>query len=135
MNDTTYAALRDYTRRLADALLLRDYEVRLHRDTAGRDTNAQTRPSDVKRETTIWLNHDALTTRTPEETRQTLVHELLHAHTARLDRVTERLREQLPDSGTVAYARDQADEEEEILVDTLARVIAPFLPLPPELTA
>ena len=131
MNDDQHAALAAYLRDLADRLLLRDWEIELLRDRAEHTTYAQTCPWDTERYAQVKVNEEFFGYG-PERQRLYLVHELLHAHTARLARVVERLGEQFEDNTTVQYAKKAAGEEEEILVHQLARVLAPLMPLPPE---
>ncbi len=129
MNDTQHAAHAAYIRTLADALCLKDWVVTLRRHSSDEGTRAQVTISRMKDEATIVLC-DRWFVRTPEEQRQTLVHELIHAHTGRLCRVMTRLNDEIGGE-TIRYVTTAFDEEEEIVADTLARVIAPFLPLPP----
>jgi hypothetical protein len=130
MNDAQHAAYATYTRSLADALCLKDWVFVLRRESSDEGTRAQIHLSDKKTEAAITLC-ERWFVRTPEEQRQTLVHELLHAHTARLCRVVTRLKDQVGGE-TVGYVDAALDEEEEIAIDTLSRILAPFMPLPPE---
>jgi hypothetical protein len=65
----------------------------------------------------------------PADRRYTMVHELLHVHLAPLSHRADDLVEHLPkkarDGWETALYRD-----EELIVDALAQLIAPFMPLP-----
>ena len=84
-----------------------------------------------KKDDAIIELHEDFFGRTPEGQRQTLVHEVLHLQTARLCRAFTQLAKQFPEHGAIAYAAQRHDDEEEIVVDRLARAIAPLMPLPP----
>ncbi len=131
MNDAQHAVLSGYIRDLADAMGLRDWSISLGRyisDTG--EYRAQITLHRQKDEAEVELS-EAWFGRTPEEQRQTVVHELLHIHTARLCRTLTRFTEQV--GGELAtYLAKEHDEEEEIVIERLARVLAPYLPLPPE---
>ncbi len=131
MNDATHAAYGAYLRSLADAMLLRDWHVVLSRTPADDDSRAQVSRHAGKNQVEISLGKEWLVL-SPEQRRQTATHELLHAHTARLCRTMRRYADQA-EGDVVRYVKTAFDDEEEILIDTLARVIAPALPLPPEL--
>jgi hypothetical protein len=130
MDDATYATELRYLRHLADLLGLRDWHITLSRAHSAHDVFAAVRVDRQKDEATVHLN-DTWHGFTPEQQRQTLVHELLHCHTGRLHRVMTRLAD-VVDDPSMAYVKRAHDEEEEIVVQRLARIIAPYLPLPAE---
>lgn len=73
---------------------------------------------------------DRLLAASPDQQRKTLVHELLHLythdwHVAHLDALTGL------EQTSRNWARERHDHEHERCVDAIARVLAPFLPLPP----
>lgn len=128
MNDITHTAWTEYIRLLADRLLLRDWHFVVSRTEADAGNRAQVGIHHKKDEAEVFLS-EAWLAYPPEQQRQTLTHELLHAHLGRLCRVMTRLKEQ-DDREVVRYANTAFDEEEEIVVETLARILAPMLPLP-----
>lgn len=132
MTDAQHAALASYLRTLADALLLRDWSIALDRNTTDDGCRASVSIHSQKLSATVTLCA-AWLAETVEQQRLTLVHELLHAHTGRVCRVMTRLAK-LNAGDDVRYANSALDEEEETLVDTLARLLAPALPLPPEVS-
>jgi hypothetical protein len=133
MDDATYTNELRYLRQLADLLGLRDWHITLSRAHSAHDVFAAVRVDRQKDEATVHLN-DTWHGFTPEQQRQTLVHELLHCHTTRLHRVVTRLG-YLIDGPAMEYVKQAHDEEEEIVVQRLARVIAPYLPLPEQETS
>ena len=87
MDDARHASLSAYVREAADLLGLRDWDVRVLRAVA--ETGAHRAEITLHRqkdEAVITLS-EAWFGRTAQERRQTIVHELLHMHTARLCRV------------------------------------------------
>lgn len=132
MNDAQHAAWLAYIREIANTLLLHDWDITLSRAISESSIyRAEIALHRERDEANIELS-DVWFGRTPEQQRQTLVHELLHIHTTRLCRVVTRLHERLG-SDVTTYVENAHDEEEEILVDRLARILAPYLPLPPEI--
>jgi hypothetical protein len=132
VNDAQHAALSDYIREMADRLLLRDWEFELRRESADEGARASISLNYNKNDASVVVC-DRWFVRAPDEQRQTITHELLHAQTARLRRVMSRLNDEVGGEA-IGYANAAYSEEEEIVVDTLARAIAPLLPLPPEVS-
>jgi hypothetical protein len=127
MDDATFAAESHYLRQLADLLGLRDWHITLSRGPSDHDSRAQVYVHRNKDELTVQLN-EGWSSMAAEQQRLTLTHELLHAHTGRLCRVVTRLTGL--EGPHMEYVRKAHDEEEEIVIQRLARVIAPHLPLP-----
>ena len=131
LSDAEHARWEGYVRDLGDALLLRDWELDLSRENAGNENWASIKVSDVENQATLrfgleWGQH------APEEQREFLVHELMHVHADRPARVMAQLAEQWSENSACQFAREAHRKETEILVNTLARLLAPTLPLPPE---
>jgi hypothetical protein len=133
MDDATYATELRYLRTLSDLLGLRDWHITLSRASADTDNRAQVSIHRGKDEADVTLSA-AWLSYSPEQRRLTLCHELLHMHTGRLCRVVTRLHNMI-DEPALEYARKAHDEEEEIVVQRLARILAPYLPLPTEVTS
>lgn len=130
MTDDQHAAYMAYLRAIADLLGLRDWQIVLERGSAEEGARARvfihrTKDEAMVQFSEMWWSFDR------EQQRQTIVHELLHAHTGRLCRVVTRLSGLATDH--LEYVLDAHDEEEEIVVQRLSRIIAPFMPLPPEI--
>lgn len=129
LSDAEHAKWERYIRQLGDALLLRDWELDLSRENAGSDCWASINVSEVENQATIrfgmeWPQHR------PDEQREFLVHELLHIHADRPQRVMAQLAEQWGENSACQFAREAHRKETEILVNNLARLLAPGLPLP-----
>lgn len=130
MNDATHAALEAYIKDVAARMNLRDWTIYLSRqiDDAGH-YRAQITLYRERDEAEVQLAEPWFG-RSPEEQRYTVVHELVHVVTTRLVRVVSRYVEQVGGE-LVNYLGKEHDEEEEIVVDRFARIIAPSMPLPP----
>jgi hypothetical protein len=127
VNDARHAAYTAYLRLLAHHLNLTDWVIVLERAHHLGSSYARIEINHHKKEAGVTLSENFWGW-TPEQQRKTLVHELLHLHTARLCRVMTRLHDQ-HDTDLVRYAEKALDEEEEIVIEQLARVIAPLMPL------
>lgn len=116
-----------YIRSLANLLLLADWEIHLSRELS--DAWASVSIKDVENLATIklgaeWVQHS------PDEQREYLVHELMHVHCDRPQRVMAQLAEQWSENSACQFAKEAHRKETEILVNNLARLLAPMLPLP-----
>lgn len=134
-------ALADYVRDIADRMHLRDWAVLVSDDPDdapedGIDDErcATFRGTLGRRAAFIWINREWWEQATPEERRQTIVHELIHAH--------EHASREVVIHALTVYPRRTAevlqgiyDVQAEYAIDTLADVIAPYLPLPPEIAS
>lgn len=131
-------ALADYVREIADRLLLRDWTINVSDDPADEleegidDPRCGTFSGTLgRRAANVWINRGWWDEATPEERRQTVVHELVHAH--------EHGAREVVINAVSGYKRRHAeillaifDAQSEYAVDALADVIAPSMPLPPE---
>lgn len=88
-----------------------------------------------RRAASIWVNSEYWQNASAEDRRQTLTHELLHMH-------FWQARETVIQASTVAMSGVAArmtmaifDLQQEYGIDAIADVLAPFLPLPPEVEA
>ena len=127
LSDAEHARWEEYIRQLGDLLLLRDWELDLSRE--GTNDWAEIKVSDVENQATVKLGADWVQ-HTPDEQREFLVHELLHVHTDRIHRLMSQLAEQWSENSACQFAKEAHRKETEIVVNTLARIIAPMLPLP-----
>lgn len=69
----------------------------------------------------------------PEEQREWLTHELMHVTLDRPHRVVDQLSDHLGSEAVYQFARQAHENETEICVQRLARILAPMLPLPPDM--
>ena len=82
MTDPRKAAFSPYLRCLADMMELRDWSVRID-NGAPDNANAMAKVDTAYGRKLLWLNlSETFLDSSPEEQRQTLVHELVHAHFA-----------------------------------------------------
>ena len=132
MNDAYHAAYQQYLRDLADRLLLRDWEIALSREWP-QDPLAYAAVVVCREDNqaVIYLQ-DGFLGHPAEDRRKWLTHELMHVHLDRPQRVMERLGEQFPDNTATVFAKQMHHDEIEISVCRLVRILAPTLPLPPE---
>lgn len=132
LTDAEHARWEGYIRQLGDLLLLRDCELDLSRECAATGTWCLIHTKDVEHQATIYLGAE-WDTHTPEEQREWLTHELLHVHTSRADRVMKQLAEQWSENSACQFAKEAHRKEIEVLVNNLARLLAPGMPLPEEM--
>jgi hypothetical protein len=131
VDDAQYAAYGAYLRRLADALLLADWEIELKREAASDETWAQVVVMTVKDRALVWLGA-AFWSASPERRRETIAHELIHCLLHRPERIMIQLAQQQGEDAVVQFANEAHRCEIEICAQRLARLLAPALPLPPE---
>jgi hypothetical protein len=123
--------LSQYLRDLGNQLLLADWELELKRETADHDCFAQV---------SVWRQENHASVRvsddfwhgTPQDRREWITHELCHCHLDRPERVMEQLTDQFSDNSASQFAKEAHRKEIEICTQRYARLLAPHLPLPPE---
>jgi len=120
--------LEAYVSELQAALNLAHWKVSIARDASDVDAWADINPHEQNHTAELRISHD-FWKQTPEHQREILIHEMLHLVTARLDQTVEALEDAF---GKVIWAvfEPQYENATERAVDHLARVIAPFVPLP-----
>ena len=131
VNDAQHTAYQNYIRDLTDRLLLKDWEFELKREWADDDAYAEVSVSRDEDHFSIHIT-EGFAGYPPVQRREWLVHEILHAHTARAEQQIERLEELLSVNEAVKLAKQAFDDEMEIVVQRLARIIGARMPLPPE---
>ncbi len=134
MNDAQHAAYSAYLRTLADAMLLRDWEIKIDRDKTTDGAYASVWICDVENLAIVSVG-EAFFGYPSEERREWLTHELLHAHLDRPQRILNQLTDQFGDNTACQFAREAHRNEIEICIQRLARILAPLMPLPPEVKA
>lgn len=129
MNDEQHAFWLAYIRQLADLMQLRDWDIALSRGAPQSDTaDAEICTFYGQRGAEISLPVKFFA-QTPERQRRFVAHELMHCH---VEDLSECMRLYVNNNGHMEGLIAQVyRREEEVLVDTLAHVVAPFLPLPP----
>jgi hypothetical protein len=130
MNDAQFSAYSTYIRALADQVLLADWEIELDRSVSDHGTWAQVTVQSEENFARVYVNWPEFFAHSPEERREWLVHECVHLHLDRPQRIMNQLAAQI--SGDVtAFAKEAHRKEIEICVQRIARILAPHLPLPP----
>lgn len=135
-------ALADYVRTLADAMYLQDWTFFTSDDPESEpdggidgvrgERNACVACTFGRRAASIWFNPDYWRDGSAESRRQTVVHELIHVHFhGAREVVANALAGKYP-VGTAQTLVALFDVQAEYAVDTLADIIAPMMPLPPE---
>jgi hypothetical protein len=129
VNDAEWEELKRYVRAMADLLWLRDWTLIVSREEPGEDGwIACCEPITGRKAATLRFRND-FRERDPETQRQTVVHELLHCHTAQpwhLVRVT--LPKELGQSAYNLFC-DAFRNELEYAVDAIADAVSGSFPL------
>ena len=133
MNDQQHEQYTAYIRDLARRMILADWEIDLSRNRA--ETLACVNVWDVENYASIRVQWPEFFGKSRDEQRSILVHELLHAHLDRAQRVMEQLASQWGENSACQFAREAHRKEIEICVQRLARILAPVMPLPPKVKA
>lgn len=134
MNDRQYQYWNDYIDTLKDKLGLKDWIISISRDSPeNRDSTADFEGVYGRKCATIRLG-DNFFSQEPAAMRQTLVHEVLHAHTDPLRMDFHRACDELPKK-LRSWSQSQFLIDLEFVVDGLAEAIAQFLPLPHDIPA
>lgn len=126
-------ALAAYVRGVADAVELRDWRFRVEGERPAFlsiDAAAACRPTRGRRFAALWFS-DGWWDGSPEERRQTVVHELLHCHFRPVDAVVEGIQTNLGDAAWGVFDAAYQDAQE-YAIDAVAEALARGLPLPPE---
>lgn len=129
MNDEQHAFWLGYIRQLADLLGLKDWRIELDRDPTNREGAGASNYTYYGRKKADITFGPSFLVQSPEDQRYILAHECLHCH---FDHIHK---------GVIAYAESKGDGDEsyfaqahlrdfENIVDTVAVIVAPFLPLP-----
>ena len=130
MNDPQQAAIQAYARDLADRLLLRDWEVRVFRDPpSSGQAYASAHTFDTEDHVIVRVC-DEFFGHAHEDQREWMTHELIHAHVCRLQDVMVQLKDQFPDNAAIVFAKQAHHLAIEVVVQKMARLLAPTLPLP-----
>lgn len=123
-----WQALEEYVADLQRALNAAEWRVSIAQEASDVEAWADINPSEVAKTAELRVSHD-FWAQSPERQREVLTHEVLHLITARLDATVEALEEPL---GKVAWSvfERQYEMQTERLVDHLAILLAPSIPLP-----
>lgn len=123
-----WKALEDYVAYLAAFLKVTHWEIVVLHDASDVDAHADITCNSQSDHATLRVSHDFWRLDADKQ-REILVHEMLHIVTCRADQVTESLEESI---GKIAWAAYEPtlDDAHERVVDHLARIIAPTLPIP-----
>jgi len=123
-----YDALDAYVAELQVAMNVTYWKITVARDASDVEAWADINPHAQAETAELRVSHD-FWKQTPELQREVLTHEMLHVVTARLDQTVEAMEEAF---GKIAWAIYDPlyEDATERVVDHLAKVIAPWLPLP-----
>lgn len=121
MDDPRKTKFNNYLRNLADRMGLRDWKISIHEDPPDASNVAECDARFGRKIAWIYLSETFLRSE-PDRQRQTLVHELLHAHTAHLNHL---MQGELTEPGCRAFSLSL-----EYVVDGIAEEWAKTLPLP-----
>ena len=123
-----FDALESYVTELQQALNVANWKVSVAREASDVEAWADINPHSQAETADLRVSHD-FWKQTPDHQREVLIHEMLHIVTARLDQTVESIEEAF---GKVIWAIYEPlfEDATERVVDHLAKVIAPFVPLP-----
>lgn len=125
---TKWEALEEYVADLQRALNVAEWRVTIAQEASDVEAWADINPSEVAKTAELRVSHD-FWAQTPERQREVLTHEMLHLLTARLDHTVEAMEEPLGKLAWAVFDR-QYEMQTERLVDHLAILLAPSVPLP-----
>ena len=123
-----YDALEGYVAELQVALNVTYWKITVVRDAADVEAWADINPHSQAETADLRVSHD-FWKQSPDHQREVLIHEMLHIVTARLDQTVEAMEEAF---GKIAWAifEPQYVNATERVVDHIAKLLAPNLPLP-----
>lgn len=121
-------ALERYISDAQQIMNLGQWKIELSETPCEEDALAEIEVSDNLWQAKIRVAHGFFKEK-PDEQRDTIVHELLHVHTAGIERSRDRMEKTL---GELAWSVFQAamDNEVERAVDAIAKIVSPTVPLP-----
>jgi hypothetical protein len=118
----------EYTRQIAVSMGLGGWVIEESETPAEEGALATIEPTYGQRHAKLSLCKE-WETLTPEEQRDTIVHELLHVHLAHFSQLAHDIVESL-DEGAAKAARASLALAEEYAVDAMSTAWSPFMPLP-----
>lgn len=128
MNDEQHAYWEAYIRALADLFGLRDYEIQLSR-TLAEDCIASNENWKTQRGSTVSISQWFMGNYSPEEQRETILHELFHIHDRR-HRELIRIYFDGKEGGRAKLFLEMWNREFEYLADRISIAVAHGYPLP-----
>lgn len=131
MNDEELSFWQEYVRAAADKLGLREKRITVKREEPKDDDAVAcvwTLPS--VEHAYVYLSQHFRLVSAPEDQRATVVHELLHIHTATVDAHVRWAVNRLEKDSLLDALPSLIEEDIEALVDRLSYVLAPLIPLP-----
>lgn len=128
MTEDQWVYLDGYLQGLAERLALGGWRVTLSRDPCEPDDRADAKSflRNAANATTVYLAAN-FADQPANEQRETLVHELIHAHFNRQDRVVDMYEDYVP---RIVWdtIHKQYRETQDVGIESLAWVIAPYMP-------
>lgn len=125
---TTREMLNRYVRIIADMFGLRDWDIVVSSECCDVDTLADTNCTYGQRVAVLRFN-EKWAEWTLEDTRSTVVHELLHVHTELLTELISDLNKNGLEENVASMADTAVAYSLERIVDQIAVAIAPYFPL------
>ena len=122
--------LRDYIRQCADEVGLREWSIRLKPEPPDNECDAQVAVTEDQHDAAIRVTDEFFEYDTPKQ-RRIVAHELLHVLTNGMLEVTSSLSPQVPNAAWSVFW-SLLNREEELIVDSLSRVLERVLPYPPK---
>lgn len=131
MNDVQFEVVQTYLNEIKDFLGLKDWIIELDR-TEPKSDNSWAEVTVCDAHDTAWVRiaYPSFFEQKPEDQRQWLIHEVMHCHFDRIQEVMRKLEKHTENSSAMEFAKDQHMTEIEFSTDRIARVLAPFFPLP-----
>lgn len=131
--------IAEYVRDLANRMELRDYSLLVSIAEEDRPDDEERNACAIftigRRYVFIWFDPNYVARATPQELRQTAVHELIHCH-------FQPAREVAINAVVAAFKKPGRtallgtyENAQEYGVDAIAEALAPFMPLPPKVSA
>ena len=123
-----FDALEAYVAELQEALGITIWKITVIREASDVEAWADINPHEQAESAELRVSYD-FWKQTPDHQREILIHEMLHIVTARLDQTVESIEEAF---GKVIWAIYEPlfEDATERVVDHLAKVLAPNIPLP-----
>jgi hypothetical protein len=122
-------ALADYIRTIADEMGLRDWDVQLEPEPCGDGNAAHMRATFGRKLAKISVEKDFKTAQTPEEQRDSIVHELVHCHFESMASMVRCDLERIVGQPTDQVFFNGFERQFEYGVDAMACALAKHLPL------
>ena len=123
-----FDALESYVAELQEALGITVWKITVIREASDVEAWADINPHEQAESADLRVSYDFWKQK-PEHQREILTHEMLHIVTARLDQTVEAMEEAFGKIGWAIFEPQYVNATERV-VDHIAKLLAPNLPLP-----